>query len=106
MHTSFYYQPPVEKDVKSQVIHPSILSVLKFSVVVAIYMNMRETLQIDITSNQRVCMYIRMEKLKITVLAGILSSSSEVMSKSFFSILRCVDAFHASPVLPPFLQGM
>ena len=70
-------------------------------------MNMRETLQIDMTSNRRrVCMYIRMETLKITVLAGTLSSSSEIMSKSFFSILRCVDAFHASPVLPPFLQGM
>ena len=103
MHTAFYYQPPVEKDVKSQVIHPSILSVLKFSGVVAIYMNMRETLQIDITSDRRrVCVYIRMEKLKITVLAGTLSSSQRV----FFSILRCVDAFHASPVLPPFLQGM
>ena len=69
-------------------------------------MNMRETLQIDITSKRRrVCMYIHMEKLKITVLAGTLSSSSEIMSKSFFSIL-CVDAFHASPVLPPFLQAM
>ena len=45
LHTAFYYQPPVEKDVKS-------------------------------------CQRI------------------------FFSILRCVDAFHASPVLPPFLQGM
>ena len=68
---------------------------------------MRETLQIDITSNRRrVCMYIRMEKLKITVLAGTLSSSSEIMSKSFFSILRCVDAFLASRVLPLFLQGM
>ena len=29
-------------------------------------------------------MYIRMEKLKITVLAGTLSSSSELLSKSFF----------------------
>ena len=69
-------------------------------------MNMRETLQIDITSNRRrVCMYICMEKLKITVLAGKLSSSSEIMSKSFFSILRCVDAFHASPVYRHFYRG-
>ena len=49
-------------------------------------MNMRETLQIGNTSNRRrVCKYIRMEKLKITVLVGTLSSSSEIMSNSFSS---------------------
>ena len=64
-------------------------------------MNMRETLQIDITSNRRrVCMYIRMEKLKITVLVGTLSSSSEIMSKSFFVF---ADVWMRS-MLPPFYR--
>ena len=65
-------------------------------------MNKREALQIDITSNhRRVCMYIRIEKLKITVLAGTLSSSSEIMSESFYFLFS--DVWMRS-MLPPFYR--